>query len=371
MAVAYSVIVRLILSSNSYFNNAKTQRLPVKLVLFVLTWVLFYSASRLNIPRLLKNVVSGPGSYSRIVVILLLIFNLKNFPLIWHLRVWSAILRHCLFDKPKVPESIAPSTLFLPVITTSRSPLMECDYNLHKSNSTYFSDLDVARSHILCALLEPGIYRIRHNIEERLVVMSDGSPVNGRYSFALGATACNFKREIGIYEPYEMWSRLLCWDKKWMYFVTHFVKIGTVKPSAYILTDGSWFGKGYRTVQGDANENQEVDEKAIFASAVSKVVVKLGRLTVHPEVLLDAANVLPPRPGGWHSMNPFATSRKSSEHGSGGNSKVSHDLTWEKVVEENERGLKYAEHFAALDGLTGQFSGNRRPALGKFADLLI
>ncbi|KAI6248330.1 putative thioesterase atnL [Erysiphe necator] len=371
MAIAYSVIIRLILSSNSYFNNAKTQRLPVKLVLFVLTWALFYSASRLNIPRILKHVVSGPGSYSRIAVILLLIINLKNFPLIWHLRVWSAILRHCLFDKPKVPQSIAPSTLFLPVITTSRSPLMECDYNLHKSNSTYFSDLDVARSHIMCALLEPGIYRIRHNIEERLVVMSDGSPVNGRYSFALGATACNFKREIGIYEPYEMWSRLLCWDKKWMYFVTHFVKIGTVKPSAYILTDGSWFGKGYRTVKGEANEHQEVDEKAIFASAVSKVVVKLGRLTVHPEVLLDAANVLPPRPGGWHSMNPFASRIKSSDLGTCENFNKTHDLTWEKVVEENERGLKYAEHFAALDGLSGQFSGSKRPALGKFADLLI
>ncbi|RKF77869.1 4-hydroxybenzoyl-CoA thioesterase [Golovinomyces cichoracearum] len=364
MAVAYSIIVRLIFSPNSYFHNAKIQHLPLKVIVFLMSWIAVFGTSHPKIPQFITSIFSGPGSYSRILVVVLLIVNLKNFPLIWHLRVWSAILKHCLFDKPKVPQEIAPSTLFLPVITTSRSPLMECDYNFHKSNSTYFSDLDVARSHIICALLEPGIYRIRHNVEERLVLMSDGSPASGRWSFNLGATACNFKKEIGIYEPYEMWSRLLCWDKKWLYFVTHFVKMGTVKPSAYVLTDGSWFGKGYRTVKGQGQENQDVDEKAIFASAISKCVVKLGRLTVHPEVLLDAANVLPPRPGGWHSMNGSYPS--SSTH-----SKTTHDLSWEKVIEENERGLKYAHHFAALDGLIDQFSGSQRPALGKFADLIM
>lgn len=44
----------------------------------------------------------------------------------------------------------------------------------------------------------------------------EGKAVRGRWSIMLGGVACSFKREIGIYEGYEMWSRILCWDRKWI-----------------------------------------------------------------------------------------------------------------------------------------------------------
>jgi hypothetical protein len=139
---------------------------------------------------------------------------------------------------------------------------MECDYNFHKSNSTYFSDLDITRSHLVCALLQPGIEKLQHNKREKLVLDKNGKPVLGKWSIMLGGVMATFKREIGMYQGFEMWSRVLCWDRKWIYIVTHFVKKGTVKPSAYILTDGSWFGKGYKAVKGE-KPSAEVDEKAI------------------------------------------------------------------------------------------------------------
>ncbi|KAI0994684.1 hypothetical protein K3495_g13497 [Podosphaera aphanis] len=339
--------------------------------------------SRLRFLRYVLRFFTGPGRYSRLLATAVIIANVKTLPFIWHMRVWSAILKHCLFCKPKVPPEIAPSTLFLPVITSSRSPFSECDYNLHKSNSTYFSDLDVARSHIICALLEPGIYRTQRNARERLVLTPEGIPVIGRWGVNLGGTACNFKREIGIYEPYEMWTRLLCWDRKWLYFVTHFVKKGTMRPSSYILTDGGWFHGGYRTITTENCDTQpmdQIDQKAIFASAISKFVVKLGRLTVHPEVILNAANVLPPKPGGWHSMNNSAQNspclsispefEKEMQVETKAYGETS-ESAWQKVESQNRRGLKYAEHFAALDGLGNEFSGNLTPALGKFTDFII
>lgn len=188
----------------------------------------------------------------------------------------------------------------------------------------------------------------------------------------------SFKREIGMYQSYEMWSRLLCWDRKWVYVVTHFVKKGAVKPKEYILTDGSWFGgKGYKNVKGEGSA--EIDEKAIFASAISKYVIKLGRLTTHPEVTLQASGVLPERPGGWASMN---SSAEGSRQGSGeatpelvGEDVVeetdSGEWDWKRVERENKRGLKFAEHFGALDALHNEFSGSQTAALGRYRDFLV
>jgi hypothetical protein len=271
---------------------------------------------------------------------------------------------------------LAPSTIFLPVITTSHSPFTECDYNLHKSNSTYFSDLDITRSHIVCCLLQPGIEKLQHNPREKLVLDKDGKAVTGRWSIMLGGVMCSFKREIGMYQPYEMWSRVLCWDRKWLYIVTHFVKKGTVRPEAYILDDGSWWGgKGYKKVkQNIGSISQEVDEKAIFASAISKYVVKLGRLTVHPEVSLGASGLLPPRPGGWASMaGPSGESTPETlEVVEENESQVpeSGEWDWKRIEAENKKGLKYVEHFAALDGLHNEFTGSRAAALGRYRDFL-
>jgi hypothetical protein len=251
---------------------------------------------------------------------------------------------------------------------------MECDYNFHKSNSTYFSDLDITRSHLVCALLQPGIEKLQHNKREKLVLDKEGKPVLGKWSIMLGGVMATFKREIGMYQGFEMWSRVLCWDRKWIYIVTHFVKKGTVKPSAYILTDGSWFRKGYKAVKGEKG-SVEMDEKAIFASAISKYVIKLGRLTVHPEVSLNASGLLPPKPGGWAMMTgPSGESTPETldveKDEPAPESENTDEWDWRRIEARNKKGLKFVEHFAALDGLHGEFSGSQTAALGKYRDFL-
>ncbi len=193
---------------------------------------------------------------------------------------------------------------------------------------------------------------------------------------------CTFKREIGIYRCYEMWSRILGWDRKYIYVATHFVEKEVMKPRAYVLTDASSFRKkGYMSVnrrQGE-REAREVDEKGILVSAISKYVVKLGGLTIHPELSLNAPGLLPPKPGGSATM--MGDSKEPSSETIGGQSmpetleaenekfEVKGD-GWDcrRIEAKNKKGLKYAEHFAALDGLHGEFtaqlgsSGPRRRA---------
>jgi hypothetical protein len=117
------------------------------------------------------------------------------------------------------PTQIPPHALFQPVITSTRTPILEMDYNLHKSNSTYFSDMDISRTHLFTAIIRNGIkknsrlYGAKKSAVADAVGATDGS--RGRHLVALGGISCLFKKEILPYKKYEMWTRVLCWDRKW------------------------------------------------------------------------------------------------------------------------------------------------------------
>jgi hypothetical protein len=290
-----------------------------------------------------------------------------------------------LFDTHKFdPLTTGPRALFAPVVTSSRSPLLESDYNLHKSNSTYFSDLDSTRSHLVCVTLREGIRSLSKNPGQ--VITPDGKKAKGKWSIMLGGVACSFKREIGMYQGYEMWSRVLCWDRKWIYVISHFVQKGTVKPDGWIIDDGSLMGRlfGARSKKGKGvkpkslNESLEIvpniPHKALFATAISKYVMKIGRLTIHPEVVMDISGLLPPRPGGWNTMKGEKIEGNGSttepvEESTNGSAKTGDDWDWKRVVAENARGLEFAEHLAAMDDLHSEFTADTKPALGKYKDL--
>lgn len=43
---------------------------------------------------------------------------------------------------------------------------------------------------------------------------------------------------------------------------------------------------------------------------------------------------------------------------------------WRRVEAENKRGLAFAEHLGALDGLSSEFTGSEMPALGMYRDFI-
>jgi Thioesterase-like superfamily len=281
-----------------------------------------------------------------------------------------------------------PSLLFQPIITSSRSGLYECDYNIHKSNSTYFSDMDISRTHLMTVLFSQGFKRLQKS--PGAIIAPDGKPAKGPWLTMLGAVECNFKREIKPYEPYEIWTRVLTWDRKWLYIITHFVKKGAVKPAAYTMQSSSTplvaVGENSSNKQvvpnGDAGLHQngaamlKVPHEAIFASAISKYVAKVGRLTIHPEVIMDASGVLPPRPGGWNTMSGTESPKNgeieldSNTIGSATATETKRDtLDWRDIERERLRGMQLAEHFAALDGLHHEFTAEDKPALGVYSEL--
>lgn len=361
-------------------------------LIYVFSILCSASAFRLVLARLFSP-SAHPVRFTALAVALIL--NSKSLPLVWHLRFFRSMSHQLYFQRQRLPRD----ALFRPIINSSvYTPIPETDYNGHKSNSTYFADLDMARTELVTCLLRKGIRNAGARRHPELPLGKDGEyqssgtihggsangqpiagpsgqqtkPTKAVFAIALGAVSCHFKKEIKPYEPYDIWTRILSWDRKWIYIMSHIVKPGAVPPEGFALQP--WKSNTRQGIPPDktCGEQREEWKNAIFATSLAKYVVKRGRQTVPPELVLNSSDLLPARPGEAESDNSarslFGKTAKD-------------DWTWEGVELERQRGLRLAEHFGALDGPDGlhdefpvpggKESNPRVEVLGAFRDLLI
>ncbi|MCJ1386054.1 hypothetical protein MMC17_009179 [Xylographa soralifera] len=291
-------------------------------------------------------------------------------------------LFHGLFSHIR-PRIVKPSTagspaLFQPIITSSRTSILECDYNIHKSNSTYFSDLDVSRLHHIACLMSLGMGKARKKIlSER----------KGSFNIMLGGVTCTFKKEIKPLESFEIWTRVLSWDQKWLYLVSHIVKSKAVEPKGYTLQP--WKKTGERKRRVDLT--QATPHPAIFATSVAKYVFKQGRVTIPPERVLEASDLLPPRPLDVEQPSVSGECSAPGVSADGASQLVNLDSItsqlklqaktvlseslipqkidvwdWWSMEQERDHGMSLAKHMAGLDTLHDAFTADDRPALGQY-----
>ncbi|TVY16113.1 Uncharacterized protein LARI1_G005841 [Lachnellula arida] len=309
----------------------------------------------------------------RLLVVLLVLGNLKNIPLMWHLRIVNAFRFACRSQRPKVP--VTWEHIFQPLITTNHAPIMEIDFNLHKSNSSYFSDLDVARTHLVCTLFSTGLEHFRGGTA---ALNGSKEPLFG---LALGAVSCSFKHELKPYETYELWTRVLTWDEKWFYILTHFVRKDKVVPNKYTLYPQQSSSGGEAEAE-DSKQSSNADDmpsnKAIVATALSKCVFKQGRRTVSPALMLKISGLLPAGVKSLDStlfpLKPHdgeAASVPSSRSSDSGiemdDSREMRDLA--KIERERVRGMAVAATLSAQgqDPLEMEFTAEG-DALGRHTD---
>lgn len=272
---------------------------------------------------------------------------------------------------PVLTASGPSHPLFTPTSITTHNSLLETDYNMHKSNSTYFTDLDVARTPLVTRLCSPGVGIMSREIETEYRDQCNRQATNnhrderklsrpGPIAIILGSVYCNFKREIRPFERYEIRSKLVAWDQKWMYMLSYFIR----------------------------PEKRKGAGKTLLAMGVSKYVIKKGRLTIRPERVLRAGGLLPPKPEGIDyekttssngSSTPTFSDPSSGDEaaaetldgtmmrevltlGQNGSSSSldlqrreensnwdKEEWTWQRIEEERLRGLKLMERFIGLD----------------------
>ncbi|KAI6782257.1 uncharacterized protein J7T54_008343 [Emericellopsis cladophorae] len=205
----------------------------------------------------------------------------------WHHGPGSSTGSHPLFQADRIRSHVA---------------LLEIDINLHKSNATFFTDLDVSRIRLMARLMAPAWPMDKMQIE---YTGRDGQPrretVRGRAAFILGSAHTTFRKEMRALARYEVHSALLAWDTRWLYV-------------------GSWFvAPGQSTT--------------IYAASLSKYILKKGRITVAPSQFLEE--------GGWI---PPAHADDDEQHGA-----RSRAWSWQNAETQRARGMETVRGWASVD----------------------
>lgn len=116
------------------------------------------------------------------------------------------------------------------------------------------------------------------------------NPIPGptHFTMVLGGTSCTWHQEIKPYQAYELWTRIISWDEKWLYVVTHFVQPGVFVPEEYVMQPSK-----NRAVKRQ-KKKEDVDlKKAVFTSSVARYVFKNNRKTIPPQEALQLVGLLP------------------------------------------------------------------------------
>lgn len=223
----------------------------------------------------------------------------------------------------------------------------------------------------------------------------------GRLGIILGGVHCSFRREIKPFQGYEIWSRLLTWDRKWVYVINHFVEKGSAQPKGFTFQPWRKVKGGNRKENGEeVTEEQKVNGKEpassppkIFASSIAKYVFKVGRRTIPPGQMLEAGGLVPPKPADVDTPSypptpssiPESTSHEpafaemvQSLSSASADEVIDSSLKpdnadedvwdWQRIEDERVRGMKIAEMYNGLDALEGEFRGEEDMALGIYMD---
>jgi hypothetical protein len=218
------------------------------------------------------------------------------------------------------------------------------DYNLHKSNSTYLTDLDIARGYHVYCLFRTGINKYSSKTPPITVIPGPANSVPftavdtklntqsrvtkpGYFYPALGGITCTFKREIGPYQAYDVWTRVLSWDNKWIYLISHFVKPGSGDSTTY--SDQPWRNSKPGSQKTSLfPEDATKQSKNIYAFFISKYAFKQGRMAIPPSTFLQHCELLPTQ------------AQVESEKSRG---------VWDAIEESRKKGLKIAQNVSELD----------------------
>lgn len=250
------------------------------------------------------------------------------------IRLFKGLISHLVLGRSKTPAPMLNSSghprLFSYLITSCTTPAIDCDYNLHKSNSTFFSDVDINRTQLMCSLF-------KHVLSKSSLI---DRPEGRKYPIvmALGGTSCIFKREIKPLQKFEIWSRVLAWDDKWVYVVSYFV---SAKKSASKQAPSPKNGNINSLSNGD-----------ILASCIARYVFKDRRVTVRPETIIQECGLLP---------NSELKEKKQGQSGT----------QWSVAGFDQERlkGLQVASKFSELETLPTMFDSSDESVLGSYIDL--
>jgi acyl-CoA thioesterase FadM len=92
----------------------------------------------------------------------------------------------------------------------------DLDFNLHMNNGRYLTLMDLGR---LDLMLRQGVV---------------GEIRRRRWNPVVGSAAVRFRRPLNAFQRFELRTRLVCWDERWLYLEQRCTRGGEVMASALI-----------------------------------------------------------------------------------------------------------------------------------------
>ncbi|CAO3563869.1 unnamed protein product [Mortierella alpina] len=134
----------------------------------------------------------------RRLILLVFLLNFKSLPGVFHAKMGLRIAAVQLYSfRHGKGFRIKPTDTS---IVRERVWVDDLDLNFHFSNSSYGKNCDYARVKYVTSLLGPSVLPLH--------------PMR-RIAFALGGNQMWFKKEITLFQSYEIRTRLLTWNQKW------------------------------------------------------------------------------------------------------------------------------------------------------------
>ncbi|KAJ5742152.1 hypothetical protein N7533_011561 [Penicillium manginii] len=226
----------------------------------------------------------------------------------------------------------------------------------HKTNSTYATDFDVARNYHICSLFRTGMKSWGDlsfiNPQTRDTGTSTSTDFStGLFYPALAGVNFTFHKAIRPRQKYEICTRVLSWDEKWLHLISHFVERGTCKAVHFSDQNGQPDPERDTGI-ADSRDHGQLEEGSpravIFATAMAKIVFKKGRKTISPSRFLGDCGLLPQQDGDWKVPVQESVNQPRDE-----NEKDHENMANLKIGETIERmradGYRLSEHLNSLE----------------------
>ncbi|KAF9970735.1 hypothetical protein BGZ65_010914, partial [Modicella reniformis] len=204
-------------------------RMPPSVLQFAANFISFYFQNVRPYQALVRKHV-------RRLILLVVLLNIKSLPGVFHAKMGLRILAVQLYSLRHGKQfRIKPTDTS---IVRERVWVDDLDLNFHFSNSSYGKNCDYARVKHVISLFGPSVLPLH--------------PMR-RIAFALGGNQMWFKKEISLFQSFEIRTRLLTWDQKW-FVIEHRMYIPSKKSSSTITSQD--------------------DQQTLCAIGISKFVLK-------------------------------------------------------------------------------------------------
>lgn len=209
----------------------------------------------------------------------------------------------------------------------------------HKSNSTYFTDFDVARSYHISSIFRIGlkVWGDKVSFVNPQTRQEHGTEL---FYLALAGVGFTFHKAIRPRQKYEIHTRVLSWDEKSLHLISHFVERGACD-RAYVWDQQQPHHDPEMSLEGPRDSqtfDHEADSRSVvLATGIAKIVLKHGRRTIPPSQFLSDCGLLPQQ---GSDVTQFSSCRRPEGE----------NLTniRESIEKRRARGQQVAEHIHGL-----------------------